>query len=56
MIYTIKNTGAGTITVDPTGAEAVDGTASATVSLTVSKSTVSLISDGVGWQILSKYL
>lgn len=53
--YTIKNTGAGTITVAQTGSETIDGSAS-DLSLATTKESVTVVSDGVGWQIIGKYL
>lgn len=50
-IYTIKNTGAGTITIDPNGSETVDG--STTVSLTQYESKT-VMSDGTNWIMISR--
>jgi len=53
--YTIKNTGAGTITVGRTSAQNIDGAAS-NLSLSTSKRAVVLCSDNAGWQIVGDYL
>jgi hypothetical protein len=50
-ILIIKNSGAGTITVDPNGAQTIDG--AATQSLSTQWSRVHIISDGANWKIIS---
>ena len=50
-ILIIKNSGAGTITVDPNGAQTIDG--AATQSLSTQWSRVHIISDGTNWKIIS---
>ena len=52
-ILIIKNSGAGTITVDGNGAETIDG--AATYSLSVQYATIQIISDGTNWKIISKF-
>jgi hypothetical protein len=52
-ILIIKNSGAGTITVDGNGAETIDG--AATYSLAVQYATVQIMSDGTNWKIISKF-
>jgi hypothetical protein len=52
-ILIIKNSGAGTITVDGNGAETIDG--AATYSLAVQYATVQIISDGTNWKIIAKF-
>ena len=52
-ILIIKNSGAGTITVDGNGAETIDG--AATYSLAVQYATIQIISDGTNWKIISKF-
>jgi hypothetical protein len=52
-ILIIKNSGAGTITVDGNGAETIDG--AATYSLAVQYATIQIISDGTDWKIISKF-
>lgn len=53
MVLIIKNSGAGTITVDPNGAAVIDG--AATYSLSVQYSTIQIISDGTDWKIIAKF-
>ena len=48
QIYQIKNAGNGTITVDPSGAQTIDG--QSTVTLTQNKS-LYIVSDGANWII-----
>ena len=50
-ILIIKNSGAGTITVDPNSSETIDG--SATQTLSTQWSRVHIISDGANWKIIS---
>jgi hypothetical protein len=52
-ILIIKNSGAGTITVDGNGAETIDG--AATYSLAVQYATIQIMSDGTDWKIISKF-
>ena len=52
-ILIIKNSGAGTITVDGNASETIDG--AATYSLSVQYSTVQIASDGTNWKIISKF-
>ncbi|MFN5425452.1 MAG: hypothetical protein ACK5A2_08745 [Bacteroidota bacterium] len=50
-ILIIKNSGTGTITVDPNGTQTIDG--AATQSLSTQWSRVHIISDGANWKIIS---
>ena len=50
-IIIVKNSGTGTITVDPNGAQTIDG--AATQSLSTQWSRVHIISDGANWKIIS---
>jgi len=52
-VLIIKNSGAGTITVDGNGAETIDG--AATYSLAVQYATVQIMSDGTNWKIIAKF-
>lgn len=52
-ILIIKNSGAGTITVDGNAAETIDG--AATYSLSVQYATVQIMSDGTNWKIIAKF-
>ena len=52
-ILIIKNSGAGTITVDGNAAETIDG--AATYSLSVQYATIQIVSDGTNWKIISKF-
>jgi hypothetical protein len=52
-VLIIKNSGAGTITVDGNGAETIDG--AATYSLSVQYATIQIISDGTNWKIIAKF-
>jgi hypothetical protein len=52
-ILIIKNSGAGTITVDGNGAETIDG--ATTYSLSVQYATVQIMSDGTNWKIIAKF-
>ena len=51
-ILIIKNSGAGTITVDGNSSETIDG--AATYSLAVQYATVQIMSDGTNWKIIAK--
>lgn len=48
-LYTIKNVGANTVTVDTTGGQTIDD--GATVSLPVQYTSVDIISDGTNWKV-----
>lgn len=48
--YTVKNTGAGTVTIATTSAQTIDGSASA--SLSVANTSLELISDNANWRIV----
>jgi len=52
-VLIIKNSGAGTITVDGNAAETIDG--AATYSLSATNATVQIISNGTNWKIISKF-
>ena len=52
-IHVIKNSGTGTITVDPFGSETIDG--ATTYTLSAQWSTVQIICDGTNWKIISKF-
>jgi hypothetical protein len=52
-VLIIKNSGAGTITVDGNASETIDG--AATYSLAVQYATIQIISDGTNWKIISKF-
>ena len=52
-ILIIKNSGAGTITVDGNASETIDG--AATYSLAVQYATVQIMSDGTNWKIIAKF-
>ena len=52
-ILIIKNSGAGTITVDGNGAETIDG--AATYAISVQYGTVQIMSDGTNWKIIAKF-
>jgi hypothetical protein len=52
-ILIIKNSGAGTITVDANASETIDG--SLTYSLSLTNSTVQIMSDGTNWKIIAKF-
>jgi hypothetical protein len=53
MVLIIKNSGTGTITVDPNGATVIDG--AATYALSTQYATVQIISDGTNWKIIAKF-
>jgi len=46
-MYTIKNSGAGTVTIDGSGAETIDG--AATVALSVQWTSKTVVSTGTNW-------
>lgn len=48
--YTIKNVGVGTVTIDTTGGETIDG--SLTAPLPVQYTSLDLVSDGTNWNII----
>jgi hypothetical protein len=50
QVFTVKNSGAGVITVAAAGADLIDG--AATQSLPVQYQTLSMISTGAGWSVL----
>lgn len=50
--YTVKNTGAGTVTVSTTGGQTIDGVA--TKSLALQYDFVTVVSDGANWFIVAK--
>jgi hypothetical protein len=52
-ILMVKNSGAGTITVDGNASETIDG--ATTYSLSVQYATVQLMCDGTNWKIISKF-
>lgn len=52
-ILIIKNSGAGTITVDGNASETIDG--ATTYSLATQYATVQIVSDGTNWKIISKF-
>ena len=52
-ILIIKNSGAGTITVDGNSSETIDG--AATYSIAVQYGTIQIMSDGTNWKIISKF-
>jgi hypothetical protein len=52
-ILIIKNSGAGTITVDGNGAETIDG--AATYAISVQYGTIQIMSDGTNWKIIAKF-
>ena len=49
-LYVIKNSGAGTITVDGSGSETIDGTT--TYTLNVQYQSITIQSDGANWIVL----
>lgn len=49
-LYTIKNTGVATVTIATTGGQTIDGSASAT--LAVANTSLTLISDNANWRIV----
>jgi hypothetical protein len=52
-ILIIKNSGAGTITVDGNASETIDG--AATYAISVQYGTIQIISDGTNWKIIAKF-
>jgi len=48
--YTIKNVGVGTVTINTTGGETIDG--SLTAPLPVQYTSLDLVSDGTNWNII----
>jgi hypothetical protein len=52
-ILIIKNSGAGTITVDGNASETIDG--AATYAISVQYGTVQIMSDGTNWKIIAKF-
>jgi len=52
-ILIIKNSGAGTITVDGDSTETIDG--AATVTLSVQYATIQIMSDGANWKTIAKF-
>jgi hypothetical protein len=52
-ILIIKNSGAGTITVDGNASETIDG--AATYAISVQYGTIQIMSDGTNWKIISKF-
>jgi hypothetical protein len=52
-ILIIKNSGAGTITVDGNSSETIDG--AATVTLSVQYATIQIMSDGTNWKTIAKF-
>ena len=52
-ILIIKNSGAGTITVDGNASETIDG--AATYAMAVQYATVQIMSDGTNWKIIAKF-
>ena len=52
-ILIIKNSGAGTITVDGNSSESIDG--AATVTLSVQYATIQIMSDGTNWKTIAKF-
>jgi hypothetical protein len=49
-MYTIKNTGVGVVTIATTGGQTIDGSASVTLSVT--NTSLDLISDNANWRIV----
>ncbi|MFN5425576.1 MAG: hypothetical protein ACK5A2_09385 [Bacteroidota bacterium] len=54
QVYVIKNSGTGTITVDPNGSQTIDG--ATTFTMNVQNGSITIIGDGSNWKIVSKYL
>jgi hypothetical protein len=52
-ILIIKNSGAGTITVDGNASETIDG--AATYAISVQYGTIQIMSDGTNWKIIAKF-
>ena len=54
-MYILKlTTGSATVTLDPNGAETIDGIATDTVSLTAAGDAVWIAPDGSNWQIIAR--
>jgi len=54
QVYVIKNSGTGTITVDPNGTQTIDG--ATTFTMNIQNGSITIIGDGTNWKIVSKYL
>lgn len=54
QVYVIKNSGTGTVTLDPFGTQTIDG--NTTVTMNVQNQTYTIVGDGSNWKIISKYL
>lgn len=54
QVYVIKNSGTGTVTVDPNGTQTIDG--ATTFAINVQNQSITIIGDGSNWKIVSKYL
>jgi hypothetical protein len=54
QVYVIKNSGTGTVTVDPNGSQTIDG--ATTFTMNVQNGSITIIGDGTNWKIVSKYL
>ena len=54
QVYVIKNSGTGTVTVDPNGSQTIDG--ATTFTMNVQNGSITIIGDGSNWKIVSKYL
>jgi hypothetical protein len=54
QVYVIKNSGTGTVTVDPNGTQTIDG--ATTFTMNVQNGSITIIGDGSNWKIVSKYL
>ena len=52
-ILVFKNSGAGTITLDPNSSETIDGFT--TITMTATNQSRTIISDGTNWKIISFY-
>ena len=52
-ILIIKNSGAGTITVDGNASETIDG--ATTYAISVQYGTIQIMSDGTNWKIIAKF-
>ena len=49
-VYVIKNSGTGTITVDPNGSQTIDG--AATVALATQYQSIMVMSNGANWIVI----